>query len=258
MKPNYRLLVVLFVVAALAVAWAQGPRGRAQSAPGNGQGQPALDMTKLVTVEGPVSAIQLNYGAQYPTIEVNKTLIKIAPVWFLIENDFEIDVNDVVKVTAALSTADAYLHAVEIVNVTNSNALITLRDKSGTPLWTTRQAGRAGRWSQDRMLRGNGGGQACLDMASGTTVSGIVSQVTMGTGIKQPVVVIEQADKSLISVKIGPERILLENDVELTAGEAVTAKIAKSACKDEWVALELTVDGKTVVLRTELGAPAWN
>jgi hypothetical protein len=258
MRIQYRLLIA--VLLALTAAWAQGPRGR-QTAPRGGQGQPLLDLARQVEVEGTVTAVNIALGAQYPSIEVNKTLIKVAPVWFMLENDFELVEGDTVKVMAApsLSPSDPYLHALQIVN-TATQAQITLRSSFGTPLWTARGSREFGRDSGRQVHRGYGSGYAgCLDPASITTVSGVVESVNMGVGITQPALVIRLADNSLVTVKIGPERILLENEFVLNQGEPVTAKIGLAACKDEIVALELTnADGVTVVLRTDLGAPAWD
>lgn len=259
MRNTFRLMMGLLALA-LAVSWAQGPRGP-QPVSRAGQGQPLLDMTKQVAVEGAVSAVHIAFGAQYPSIEVNKTTIKIAPVWFLLENDFELKEGDLVRVTAAPSTvpADPYLHAIQIVN-TMTGAQIMLRNEAGVPLWVARKGLPFGSQLGAQGQRGHGSGYSgCLDPASTTTISGEVERVTMGAGIQQPTLVIKQGDGTLVSVKIGPERILLENEFELNPGEPVAAKVAVATCKDELVALELTnADGVTVVLRDDLGRPAWD
>jgi hypothetical protein len=260
MRFSYRSMIILLVVG-MAVLYAQGPRGN-HSPSQPAQGQALLDMSKQVTITGAVSAVNIAFGAQYPSIEVNKTLIKVAPVWFLLENDFEIVVADQVQVIAAPSalSTDPYMYAIQIVN-TGTSAQITLRSSSGTPLWTVRGAKEQGKEfglrSQRQKANASGSG-TCLDPASITVISGVVESVNMGVGIQQPALVIKLADGSLVSVKIGPERILLENEFELSPGEDVTAKVAIVTCKNEVVALELTnADGITLVLRSEDGTPAW-
>ena len=248
MRKAFMLATAL--LAATAV-WAQGPRGMRGVGMGPQRGASLLDMTKITLVEGTVSAVNLAYGAQYPAIEISKTRIKVAPVWFLLENDFEIKTGDRLRVTGAPSTVDAYLHAIEILNLA-SNARITLRDSNGLPEWTS----RGGMFGAGGGL-GPGAPGGCIDPASVTTLSGLAEQVTAGPGIQQPTLVLKPADGNLVSIKIGPERILLQNDFELNAGQAVMAKVAVASCTGEQIALELSSGGVTVVLRNADGTPAW-
>ena len=39
---------------------------------------------------GLVTAVEIGYTMQYPTVTVNKTQIKVAPAWYLLEKNFEI------------------------------------------------------------------------------------------------------------------------------------------------------------------------
>jgi hypothetical protein len=81
----------------------------------------------------------------------------------------------------------------------------------------------------------------------------------MGAGIEMPILIVKTGDGTLITMRIGPERILLEADFELKEGEAITAKYAQVPCTDENIALELTnAAGQTVALRDDLGRPNWN
>jgi hypothetical protein len=71
--------------------------------------------------------------------------------------------------------------------------------------------------------------------------------------------VLNTADARLLSVRIGPERVLLAGDFEITPGQKLTVKYAPSTCRDEFVALELTdSSGRKIVLRNADGTPAWN
>ena len=73
-----------------------------------------------------------------------------------------------------------------------------------------------------------------------------------------PTLTLRVVDGALVTFKLGPERILLESDLELKVGEQVTVKYASSTCCAELVALAITNGtGKTVVLRDESGRPGW-
>ncbi len=73
-----------------------------------------------------------------------------------------------------------------------------------------------------------------------------------------PVLILKTQDGKLITLKIGPERILFDHDFELKPGETVTARFGVAACSEEYVALQLTnAAGKTVVLRNDDGTAAW-
>lgn len=259
--------IAIFLTAA-SVAIAQGPHGQPPAEPPrSGSG---LDMTKVQTVEGTVSAVNVAYGAQYPSIQMGQSTVKIAPVWYMLEKGFEIKTGDSLKVTAApsLQSRDPYLSAISITNL-KSNAAITLRDSNGVPLWMQPVQGMGSKQGQGpgsgpgmgpgtgpgmgpNGPQGNGG---CA-LTSIATVSGTVEQVTAGAGIQMPAVVLS-ADGKTLTVKIGPERILEAADFEIKAGEKLTVKYGVT-CTNETVALELTnAAGVKLVLRNEDGTPAW-
>lgn len=248
-----RFTFALAVLITAAVSLAQGPRGpQNQNLPS--RPAVALAMSRIQTVTGAVSAVSIAYGTQYPSITVGGKVIKVAPAWFLLEKDFEIKVGDHLSVVAAPSAvlSDAYLYAIEIANL-NTKARIALRDSSGAPLWTGRHGGGARNSDAPRY------GSGCIDPATIGTVTGTVEEISMGVGIQMPTLLVKTWDGELISMKLGPERILLEADFELMKGEPVTAKYAHEACTDENVALQLTnAAGVTVILRNDDGTPAWN
>ncbi len=95
-----------------------------------------LDLTRVQTITGTVSAVHMVYGAQYPTITVNQLTIKTAPVWFFESHDFELQAGDPIQILAAPSKRanDPTLYAVGITN-TETGAVIRLRDDNGVPLW---------------------------------------------------------------------------------------------------------------------------
>lgn len=249
-----RTLLPLLLAGAL-VAHAQGRR--APQGPAHPQ-QAGINMAALSVVEGTVADVDVTLGARYPTIVINQTQIKLAPAWYLLDNDMEIATGDRLKVTAAASAdpADKYVYAVDI---TKGSAFLKLRDAAGVPLWI----GGNGSRNEDRQGRGsrNGTGECegCIDAASMTTATGMVDKIAAGAGIQFPTLVLKTSDGSLLTVKIGPERILLAGDFEIAAGQSLTVKYARSTCKDEFVAFELTDSaGRKIVLRNPDGTPAWN
>jgi hypothetical protein len=243
------------LLASAVVAFAQGPRGPQAPAIRTG-----LNMAAVQVIQGAVTDVDIARGARYPTVVVNKLQIKLAPEWYLLDNDIEIKTGDTLKITAAasLNAADTYLYAIDIAK---GSAFLKLRDSQGLPLW----GGGPGRGGRNANGQGNGPGQGtgecqgCLNAASLTTVTGTVEKVTAGVGIQFPTVVLKTADNKLLTIKIGPERVLLAADFEIAAGQKLTVKYAASICQEELVALELTdSNGRTIVLREQDGTPAWN
>ena len=168
-KTRLSTLAVLLIAA--TAAFAQGPRGTQQHQ--NTSNHPAAvpDMTKTRTVTGTVSAVDIGYGMQYPSITVNQSVIKVAPVWFLVEQNFELKAGDQVSVVAAPSTVagDSYLYAIEIANI-GGKTRIVLRDAAGVPLWTATTGARGGN------AAGAGNCSGCLDLTTVNTAAGTVEK----------------------------------------------------------------------------------
>jgi len=249
------------LLAAAVAANAQGPRGpQAPSGTPNGTG---LNMSAAKVISGAVTDVSIGYGAQYPTIVISQSQVKLAPAWFLLDADIEIKTGDTLKLTVAPSNnaADKYLYAVD---VTKGTAFLRLRDAAGLPLWTGGMAGgngqRQGQGSgSGGMGNGTGECQGCLDGASVATVAGTVDKTTAGIGIQFPSLVLATADGKLLTFRVGPERVLLAADFEITAGQKLTITYAASTCKEELVALTITDSaGRKIVLRNPDGSPAWN
>jgi hypothetical protein len=247
---------ITIALLAAAVAAAQGPRGpqggpQAPSTPNRGASN--VNMSALQTITGAVDAVDIGYGIEYPSISVNRTLIKVAPVWYLLQKNFEIRVGDVLTVTAAASRApgDPYLYAVTLVNAA-ATAEITLRDSAGLPLWA---AANNGRGNPDAPRNGAG----CVDPATIATVSGIIDKLSAGAGIQHPSMVVKTTDGKLVAVTLGPERLLLEADLELKVGQSVTLRYARANCTGDLLTLAITGStGQTIVLRNDDGRPNWN
>lgn len=232
----FSILTTSVLVAATALA--QGPHG-----PGAPRANAGLNMAAQTTIDGSITSVQIAYGTQYPSIVVNKTQIKVAPVWFLLENDFELVTGDAVSVVVAPSNnkGDTYLYAVRIAKSADS---ITLRSELGVPLWTKQAEGRGGK------PEGPSNCGACVDLASAQSATGVIDRVNSGVGIQHPTLVLKLADGTLLTVKLGSERLILSSDFELNAGATLTVKYALATCTDELVALQLTdADGKTLTLR---------
>ncbi len=251
MKTLHAIAAVTLIAGLCQAQGPGGPRG------GGMNGTSTLNMTKVQTVAGTVSAINIGYGMQYPSITVNKAQIKVAPVWYLLDKGFELKAGDTVSVAAAPSTlvSDSYLYAIEITNTT-SKLRIALRDSSGLPLWGGVGMGggnMGGGYGNGPMAEGG-----CLDAATVTTVAGTVDKISMGTGIEMPTLTLKTAAGKLLVLKLGPERILLAADFEVKAGDSIKVTYAEETCTDSLVALSITTAaGVTIQLRDGDCVPAW-
>ena len=254
MKSTFQIAICMAAIAGLAVA--QGPRNGAGTG-GMRQGgmqQSNLAMTKLQTVTGAVAAVNIGYGMQYPSITVNQLQIKIAPVWYLLEKNFEIRSGDNLTIIAAPSTSasDSYLYAIEMTNTATRSKLV-LRDASGLPLWSGQGRGPGAGTGSSPMGDGD-----CTQVLSIATESGVIEQIASGIGIQMPSLTLKTSAGKLLVLKLGPERILLEADLELKAGDAITVKYAVTSHEDELVALAITKGSVTITLRGDDGRPLWN
>lgn len=258
---NFRLTHFVMTVLALAATVFAQPYGGYGGSTASGSKATAqrsggiVDMATLQVVEGKIASIQTGLGVQYPTIVVNEKQIRIAPAWFMLDNDFELATGDFVSVKAAASSiaGNSYLYAVEI---TRSGLTLTLRDTAGVPLWTGGANGRNGRNGNVNAPRT---GTGCVAAETIKTVSGTITALTAGAGIQQPVLDLKLADGALLTVKLGPERILLGADLELAVGTQATIRYGVAACTGENIALEITdANGATLKLRDDDGSPVWN
>lgn len=235
--------LITTILAAAALCCAQGKGGVQNSAAASN-----LDLTRVQTITGTLSAVNAGFGVQHPAITIGQTQIKLAPAWYLLDRNFEVRIGDLLKVTAARSNtaSDPYLHALEISN-SSSGAHIALRNTAGAPLWTN------GQTSGRQVV--NGG---CLAGAPVLVASGTIEQINSGPGIQMPALVLKTAEGKLLTIKLGPERLLLGSDLELIPGAFVTIQYAV-ACDGDLVAQAITdSSGTTLVLRDDSGRPLWN
>jgi hypothetical protein len=259
MKLNLiRLILTVFALAALVLAQSPGGPG-GPATPGPNPSAPrtnvGVNMATIQVIEGKIASIQIGLGTQYPTIVVNDKQIRIAPVWFMLDNDFELATGDLVSVKAVASnvSGNAYLYAIEI---TRGDVTLTLRDNAGVPLWTGGSNGRDGRNGNTNPPRT---GTGCVAADTIKTVSGVIASLTAGAGIQHPIMDLKLDDATLLTLKLGPERILLGADIELEVGAKVTVKYGVATCTGENLALEITdASGTTLKLREDDGRPAWN
>ena len=107
-----RAFAIMVICATSIFAQGRGTGARSRAA--------GIDLASFQTVQGTVSAVYLAYGVQYPSIVVAGKNIKVAPLWFFVDHDFEIRVGDNLVVAAASSTnqGDSYLYALQITNNT--------------------------------------------------------------------------------------------------------------------------------------------
>jgi hypothetical protein len=261
---NHTSRVILCLAGFAGMALAQGMRGNGQAGGMRGTGTlqngiqaPHLDMTKPQTLSGAVTAVDIGYAMQFPTVTINKIQVKVAPIWYLLDNNFEIKAGDNLTVVAVPSTlpSDPYLYAITITNP-KTNAKITLRDANGLPEWT--QGARSGNTGAGQGAGSMGGAGECAQLLSVATESGVVQQVTSGAHIQMPTLVLKTSGGKLLEIKLGPERILLNADLELKAGDSIAVKYAVTANDAELIALAITKGGVTVTLRGEDCRPVWN
>lgn len=234
--------VWILIIAAAGLAAAQGQSGSGARAGAT------LNLAQAQTISGTVNAVHVGFGMQYPSISIGTTLVKVAPAWYLLDQDFEIKTGDSLNVVAAPSNlqADSYLYAVEIYN-TATRIRIVLRDSLGLPLWT-------GRPSQALL---NAGG-TCLGASTMATASGTVENLNIGAGIQMPTLTLKTADANMLIFKLGPERVLLASDLEVKTGDKISVRYAV-ACSGDLIALSITgASGTTLVLRDDLGRPSWH
>lgn len=247
---RFKHLLFLSAALAAAVAFAQGPRGPHGNAGASPFG-PGLDLARQQTIEGPITSVQIGYAVGYPSIVVNRNTIRLAPVWYLLENDFELAVGDLVRVVAAPAYRDATLHAIAVEKL-KAGVRLVMRDEAGLPLWT-RQSPASGAAIQAGARFGGG----CLDPAAIATVTGVIESVHAGVGIQHPTLTLRAGDQ-LLTFKLGPERVILGAGFELNPGATLTVRYAVAACTGELIALSLTdAEGNTLLLRTDSGQPAW-
>lgn len=251
MKRILETMILLGAAAGLALA--QGPQAGGAGRTTAGAPSVTLAMNSTRTVTGAVTAVSIGWGMQYPSITINKVQIKVAPVWYLLEENFEIKTGDNLSVVAAPSNvaSDLYLYAVDITNNLTS-AHIVLRDSTGLPLWSHRGSTPGS---------GSGAGLTAdgrrVQVLSFETASGIIDQVTSGPGIQMPPLTLKIAEGKLLVIKLGPERVLLEADLELKTGDTITINYAVTEHDGELVALAITKGGMTVALRGDDLRPLW-
>ena len=267
MKQTFKVLSIL--VLAAAISFGQGNNGRGSS---NGPANMAaaahqIDPSKVVAITGEVKAVNISYGLKHPSIVVTdaslgEVTLELAPLYWLLENGFEVEPGHRVAATAApcLDSDKTALFAINIENLTLGVEL-PLRDSDGTPLWVVRGPQGKGQAKGRGPGAGNQAGAqvrgSCIDTATITTVSGTVSAINMGLGIRMPALTLATAAGDL-TVRIGPERILLEAGFAIEAGQTLTVRHALSPCTGERVALDLTsASGQTLKLRNDDGSIAW-
>ena len=275
MRFTYKLLVVFFV-AALAFAFGQGPQPG--QGPSDGQGfaqgkakqngaadcDPQLIMASpLATVTGTVEELfNAGFDEEEPSMKISTLdkLIKLAPVWFFLENDIEIDKGDTVKVTYAASAISGDLYAIRI-ELLDEGASIDLRNpETGQPLWV-------GGYAYNRNARGrNGAGYQgegartgnCLDLASAVTVTGTINAILRPEGIRQTKIAFTPDGGQQILVRMGPVRLLMQQGLMIQEGARLTLTVAKDACSDELVVTAAGPEGaEPITLRNAVGAPTW-
>jgi len=236
------------------------------SAGGNGTGVSSYDLATETTVTGTVtdfySTVEDALNPTNPIITLDDgsiLIVQTGPAWFMENQEFSIEVGDVITVTGSLTTnvdGDATILAKEIVN---GDLTLVLRDELGFPVWQGVNGGNSG-------ISRNPGTymNVSYDISLETTVYGVVNTVTVGTYEPgtypgyQLTVTLE--DGSTVNVMLAPYWYLANQDFTIEEGTEVTLTGVLTTLEDGtevFVTRLLTYGDTELVLRDELGIPLW-
>jgi hypothetical protein len=261
------LLVVLCLLISIPLT-AQGRRG----GPDPSAGQQIVTPPQTITVQGSVTALDLQYGEGYPNITLSAGgvtyQIFTGPLWYLDSSDFELRVNDSVSATIFKDrlSGDVWVASL-LVNNTMVQSL-TLRDASGFPLWIRNgnfgHSGFGGNGSRQssRVRQGQGAaalraGQALMDLATLDVYVGTVSEVNIAAGDTHPAIEVSLGSSTVVFC-LAPYRYLVQIGFAVKVGDSVVVKAAD--CPQdagEYVVFSISVNGVMYELRAENGTPGW-
>lgn len=238
----------------------QGSGSASSTASGTGQSQAGKKELVTVTIAGTVTAVNLHdLELEFPSIIVDGTIdgvdadpveVKLAPYWFLLDNDIEVAVDDVVSIVAFLGTPNATAYyAISIDGV-------TLRTDDGSPLWT----GGHGSTSVVRSvgMRKCSAKNNCIVSDSISVIEGTVESIRYGKGIQHLTLLVKVDMGILLEFKLGPADYLLANGLELEQGDGVMIRYALTQRTNTWLVLQIgKAGGVMVTLRDDNGDPAW-
>jgi hypothetical protein len=253
------VLFVLLLAVSMAVA-------------GNGSG-PAADPSQAFEVSGIVVAVTGGSGSGMPVLTVEDAAlgtvdVGLAPVWFLQDAGFSVAEGDSVHLIAyPCSTCSVAAVAAWVDNLSNRTS-VDLRDEDGRPLWTRRQAQRAGSarpgnggsggQGNGTPGGGNGGGSggngsgqpggsgtgtgtgpgepgglgSGLDMTLVATVTGEVVDLVGHAGSGQPVLTLD-ADGEAYAITVSPYQPIVAAGLILEPGIMLTVTFAPTECNED-------------------------
>jgi hypothetical protein len=251
-----------------------GPAG--QQGPGNGQGtgqsqtpapppgqqqtpaaQPSAGRVET-TIEGTVVGVFLDSpDFEYPVIEVDvsgdaNALVKLGPAWYLLEQDFELQIGDAVSLVVVPCQSSTGVDYVAL-SITVDGDLLELRSSSGSPAWA---GNRHDKLQPGRRCQGAG---ACIDTLSISSVEGTIARLIPQQGLRFARLMIRpDGGGDPITVGLGPTWHLQAADCELHTGDRIQLRIAETLRTRDRVALELQNSlGQRVRFRNESGSPEW-
>ncbi len=263
--------ILVLIVTALPVA-AQNRRG--------GSAQPGTPIIttppQTETVSGLVSSIDFQYGEGYPNFVLSAAgmnyVIYVGPLWYLDNNDFELQVND--KVEAVIFrdrlSNDVWVASV-LTNLTSTQQLV-LRDASGLPLWLRHGTGQhagfgsgntenmPGQFASVRQGQGRAAlraGQASIDLSTLQLYKGTVIKVNLEAGTTHPTIEVALGSGAAVFC-LAPYRFLDQIGLATKIGDSVEI-VAADCAQDinEYVVFSITVNDKSFVLRNTDGTPLW-
>ncbi len=255
---NRNIVVGVVFLVTIGLMAAQNGRGR----PGTAQPKaPEKPEKESVTIQGEIEITYFDQkGIGYPAIVVDGKQIKLAPLWYLNQQEIVLDVGDNVIVTASpCNQSDEELYyaiTVEVLFEDGSSQIITLRDARGKPAWGgARSHHPTDPASFSRRSKANGNG---LVAASSTSVTGTVEFVIPGRGFQKPILLLRTPQGTLLPIVLGTPGQILAWDFEVRLGASLTVRYAFTQRTRERLALQLEdSSGHTITVRTEAGDPVW-
>ncbi len=272
-KSHIRVIAATLVIIAVALPLTAQNRNGGSVHKGTAN---ILMPPQTMTVTGLVSSVDFQYGEGYPSFVLSTSggnyVIYVGPLWYLDDNDFELQVNDKVEAVVFQDPASDNVWVASILtNLTNSQQL-TLRDASGFPLWMRRaKGGHAGFGSgnigslagqSQSMRQGQGAaalraGQASIDLSTLRLYKGTVTRVNLAPGDTHPTIEVNLGSVSAVFC-LAPYRFLNQIGFAPKIGDAADILAADCAQDvNEYVVFSVAVGGQTFVLRNTDGTPVW-
>lgn len=106
---------------------------------------------KVLSVDSFTSRHRMSHGIHLQVETASETIpVHLGPAWYLDNQEFEIELNDTVKVTGSRIRFDGE-PAIIADRITKGNTTVKLRDKNGFPVWSGRRKQESD-WNKEGFL----------------------------------------------------------------------------------------------------------